>query len=66
MFNNKYCYNGGNKHNFQPRYTDVPNVRVPTSGSGLSNEALKILLMHNEYVYDICTWCGKIVKEGKQ
>ena len=62
MFSKKSrCYNGGNQHKFSSRYDEKPNVHLNikrTWGSATSEEVRK-LVYYEEYVFDICEWCGK-------
>jgi hypothetical protein len=55
------CYNGGNLHNYQPRFDEQRN---PTACSikNISASELRSLLYYHVYVKDICTWCGKEIK----
>lgn len=49
------CFNGGNKHKFVPRYTERHvNQMFPSA-------LYRSFNFYNEYVYDICIWCGKII-----
>ena len=56
------CFVDGDKHNFQPRYSRKvikgfeldPDVGITLQTIGVINE---------EYVYDVCLWCGKIAKD---
>jgi hypothetical protein len=66
IFGNTCCDVGGGRHNFQPRYTERENNNfAPTSLRGGDMEALRKLYIIDIYVYDICTWCGKIIKGDK-
>lgn len=64
MFKNR-CYNGGNKHHFESRFTE--------ENSGLTFGKLRYghvdeireLYILNKYVADVCTWCGKVVNKEK-
>ena len=61
------CYNVGSsgKHKFEPRYTEKEKTTYFKSGIPhifASDESLRRVNLYNEYVYDICIWCGKIVK----
>lgn len=50
------CYNGGNKHNFKPVYTEREAEWV----SGIiTMRGNRNLLVINEYVGHVCLWCGK-------
>lgn len=60
----KNCYEGGQKHNFEPRYTEreregleITKVNCRTAGE------FRDLITIHEYVHDVCEWCGKVVKE---
>jgi len=59
----KKCYNGGNKHNFKPRYDEVPFGVKNIKGKYTCVSELKSLLVYNVYVKDVCTWCGKEIKK---
>lgn len=62
MHKNK-CYNGGKQHNFEARYTKfLPEIQGLESATVAGIEALK----NHRYIYDICVWCGKIVKRDEQ
>lgn len=62
IFSGNQCYNGGQKHNFQPRYTEEPKeVNMHTDFFGLSDETMKRLSTRRVYEFDICVWCGKKV-----
>jgi len=61
MFKKECCYNGGNKHNFKPRYDEVPypgNIKIGMIYEG----GYRNLLYHKVYVKDVCEWCGKEIK----
>lgn len=61
IFKNR-CYNGGNKHKFRARYSQR-NSRDKISINGFSGTAQQLnLILHEVYLFDICEWCGKIVK----
>jgi hypothetical protein len=57
------CCNGGNQHNFQPRYDEVPNTTHIKIQNAESSSAFRSLLYYNVYVKDVCEWCGKEVKK---
>lgn len=67
MFTKKLekCCNGGNQHNFKPRYTEEnTNIRL-SEFSGLGGtDQLRRLLVREVYIGDVCEWCGKTVKFG--
>uniref|UniRef100_A0A6M3L2Z9 Uncharacterized protein n=1 Tax=viral metagenome TaxID=1070528 RepID=A0A6M3L2Z9_9ZZZZ len=54
------CYKGGTHHKFEPRFTEK---RIGSSGrySGTSfdRNQIKKLFILQEYLFDICKWCGK-------
>ena len=56
------CYNGGNKHKFNARYTEVPSGLKFERATGVN---LKELLFYKKYVGDVCEWCGKTALEEK-
>jgi len=62
------CYNGGSKHNFEPRYDEVPSgYEWRSSYPPPVAEDLKNLTTHKKYVKDICTWCGKgVLKKERE
>jgi len=64
MFSKKdRCYNGGNRHNFQPRYEETPNIVLKsTNVRNMSPEQIKSILYQKVYIKDICVWCGKEIK----
>jgi len=64
MFNNNKCYNGGNKHNFEARYDEVPR-KGQMSGESIAAYDLRALLYYKVYIKDICTWCGKVMGKGE-
>jgi hypothetical protein len=57
------CINGGNEHNFKPRYNEKPN---PNWSGGefdiITADKLREMMVLKIYVKDICEWCGKIIK----
>lgn len=62
MFEKKCC-NGGKKHNFQPRYEEVPNELLKKIGA--SEGDVRSLMYYKVYVGDRCTWCGKFLKKNE-
>ncbi len=58
FFKSNKCYNGGNWHNFKARFSEEPNTYLNTA-----ENCSRSYLYYNKYIYDICTWCGKIIKE---
>ena len=59
---NKWCYQGGNKHKFQPRYDEVPNLITNIKGE-TSAEEFRKLIYYTVYVKDVCMYCGKEIKK---
>lgn len=59
------CYNGGNKHNFQPRYSEQENENMAglQSARGRNIHHLREILLKEVYEQDVCEWCGKVVKK---
>jgi len=72
MFRKNRCYNGGELHKFEARY-DVKKTPVTLSDNVLNScfvTAIPEMIRNNietdnKYRYDICVWCGKVVKENK-
>ncbi len=52
------CCDGGNQHNFQPRYTEKALMNAKFSKMEGSMEQLRKLMVGKVYVHDICKWCG--------
>jgi hypothetical protein len=63
MFRKNKCYDGGNQHNFQPRYDEVPNSAGVKIQNAPSVSSLRSVMYYQVYVKDICVWCGKEVKK---
>ena len=61
IFKNR-CYNGGRKHKFKARYNEVPN-NLNIQKTNCSSSELRKLFYSKVYLLDICTWCGKKIKE---
>ena len=61
----KKCFNGGNKHNFKPRYSNC----FGEVGKGVVSriESMKgdyfSSLKEDVYERDVCTWCGKTIEK---
>jgi len=51
------------RHHFVARYSEEYINPGFTHVKGMFPEDLKALMTYKKYVYDICTKCGKIVKE---
>jgi len=60
--NNNKCYNGGEKHHFVARYSEVESIDFELEGN-ISPESLRKLMYYNVYEKDVCTWCGKEIKK---
>ena len=68
MFKNR-CYNGGNRHNFEARYSErLSNKWGGAKGQVDLRELVPVLkeFRDKEYIHDICTWCGKIITKGEK
>lgn len=66
MFEKKCC-NGGTKHKFKPRYTEKSTGLYPTKIGYVSDIGeIRKLMIHKEYVCDICEWCGECINRRKQ
>ena len=63
MFKSSKCYSGGNRHNFQPRYSEIPSQINKVNSTGMDGDELKSLLTLKVYNGDICSWCGKVIKK---
>ncbi len=61
IFKNR-CYNGGNKHNFKPRYREESNVEAFKGIKMKGFIDLEELLKNKIYVRDVCIWCGKTIE----
>ena len=60
------CFKGGDKHKYEPRYREIFNENMlGLEVERISPIDLRKLLYYQEYVYDICAWCGDVVKENK-
>jgi len=57
------CYNGGKQHKFESRFEEAPNPG-PLNVEGASPEAFRRLLYYNQYLFDICVWCGQKVEKN--
>ena len=60
MIFSKRCYNGGERHKFEPRYDEAPSDCKFKGASGFD---LRRLLFYDIYVKDVCVWCGKEIKK---
>ena len=63
----KYCYEGGQKHNFEPRYSRftgpvcIPG-EVEIEGRGSFVQVLERFRGEREtYQGDVCSWCGEVI-----
>lgn len=62
MFRKSKCYNGGNRHKFQPRYDEkLPDGSLEVSGCGSVRS-----LFEKFYICDVCEWCGKVVNKKEK
>jgi hypothetical protein len=63
MFHKNRCYNGGNKHKFEPRYTEKEIVGLSKMSikSAPAAADIRSLMLKKCYIYDICIWCGKLI-----
>jgi hypothetical protein len=59
------CYNGGNRHNFQPRFDEVDRQRVTQLQNVPSAEDLRRIITLNVYVRDVCVWCGETIERQR-
>ena len=55
------CYRGGNKHKFEPRYTEEPSTVDSFEGKTTTSELRKLMVLQ-KYVCDVCVWCGKTAR----
>lgn len=62
FFSNR-CYNGGNKHNFHPRYEEEDNGRIFGTIQYYNVLDLRKMFLLKKYVKDVCVWCGKEIKK---
>lgn len=64
------CYRGGAKHDFEARYTEVDSstakrithIPVDYDNFGSQSTLSRTLKPLNQYVHDVCRWCGKVVR----
>jgi hypothetical protein len=59
------CYSGGAKHNFSPRFDRKSEPTRAGRVTGFYDEGELEALFNTvttTYIYDVCTWCGKIIK----
>jgi len=64
------CYNGGKRHKYTPRYDEIesPHNISFRYNPYVDLDKIRRLSITNEYIYDICEWCGDIkirIKNGK-
>ena len=66
LFRSNRCYNGGNKHNFEARYDEKPvdnlSIKRITGATTRDMYDIRKLTIYQEYLFDICTWCGEKIK----
>ena len=70
MFKKK-CYQGGNVHNFQQRYSQEPNTEFLKIINYKGNVTLPAITFEQcsvlkKYIHDVCIWCGKIIDKRRQ
>lgn len=63
IFLKNRCYNGGNKHKFESRYTEQGAIVKIGELVDVTASQLRTLLVHNIYVKDVCVWCGKVIND---
>lgn len=63
IFFKSRCYNGGNQHKFRPRYNEKPNDSVGNLTGKATAGEYRDLLYYDEYLFDICEWCGEKIKK---
>lgn len=63
MFLKNRCYNGGQQHKFEPRYTEMDREKNIEVSNYLTEEGFRHLLTLQVYVRDICVWCGKTIEK---
>lgn len=60
----KYCFEGGNCHNFQPRYEEARFL--PNNLESIDNASSAIIDSFKEYhkihIRDVCVYCGKEIE----
>ncbi len=54
------CYNGGQQHCFQARYTETER-RSSMKLESVTGFDVRAFMTLNVYMHDICVWCGKVV-----
>lgn len=59
-FRKSRCYNGGNQHKFTPRYNERPNSGIIKMKGALIT---RNFFYYQEYLFDICEWCGKKIRK---
>jgi hypothetical protein len=62
------CYNGGNQHNYEPRYDTFLPVFPSIAKAFDAQELVEVInAFHaSKYVQDVCVWCGKVVTRDKE
>jgi len=72
MFFKSRCYNGGSRHKFRARHTEVPMEKCPIPDHVLERVPLiygsevRGLMIYDRYVGEVCEWCGKTVEQEKK
>ncbi len=60
------CYNGGQQHRYEARYTEVPYpAKISTGTMEITPDECRRLMVLNIYVRDVCAWCGASIQVPK-
>lgn len=61
------CYQGGRRHKFGPRYSEVDSA-IAKNGMSIKVTGVDIqeMFKNRVYVHDVCEWCGKIAEKQKE
>ena len=64
LFKSNKCVDGGNCHNFQPRYDEKSHPTLTKMEWGFDEYGVERVLNASRnttttYVKDVCVWCGK-------
>lgn len=57
--------NNNKKHNFEPRFTERQknqNLKIDDH-TFMSDEGVRRITLYDEYIYDICVWCGEKIRK---
>ncbi len=55
-----WCYRGGPRHKFEPRYSEADRNNHKVSGY-ITAEGMRRLTTLDIYIHDVCVFCGKII-----